>query len=288
MESPDKQPGRPPRVAILVVNGFDRRGRWGEFNEQEAREFPWIRLCIQQIKRHTRRVPYEILVWDNARIREQRRWLKNQPRVRTFGPRIGGGREKSHGHALDLLVQEVSPDTEFVITMDTDAFPVRDGWMDNILGRLHGDVQLAGVWRDELVPARPAFIHPCCLAIRLETLKLLDTGFPKGETGRDVGHRVNMAVEAAGGHTSRLYRSNRWNPHYLMGALYGDLIYHQGAGSRAPMFSGGSGEHAEHIRTTLRDLAFSDLDRLIKTLAGNLSPEGIPALAALEGVGSPA
>lgn len=275
-----KQHKGPPRTAILVANGFDRKGRWGGYNEQEALEFPWIDLCVKQIKKHSRRSSYEILVWDNTRLKEHRRLLRRQPRVRLFGPGKSGT-ELRHAQSLNRLVAKVHPETEFIITLDTDAFPIRNGWIDNLIGRLNDDVLLAGVWRDELAPRKPAYIHPCCLAVRVETLRKLGTGFAIGE-GRDVGHLLTLAAEEAGGRTSRLYRSNRWDPHYLMGALYGDLIYHQGAGSRAPKFSGDSRkDDAELIRTALRNAAFTDLERMLDALAGNLPPAEVPALAEL-------
>src|SRR5690349_2887817 len=85
------QQARPaPRTAILVVNGFDRRGRWGEYNESEARDFPWIDLCLRQIERHSGDSSYEILVWDNSFIQEQRRLLRQHPRVRMFGQKEPG------------------------------------------------------------------------------------------------------------------------------------------------------------------------------------------------------
>jgi hypothetical protein len=270
---------QPPRVAILVVNGFDRSGRWGHFNESEAREYPWIDLCLRQIKRHTRRVRYEVLVWDNTKFKDQRRKLRRNGRVRLLGPGPQG-KEIGHAPSLDQLVAAVHPETEFLITLDTDSFPVRSGWIDNLLDRLTDEVLLAGVWRDELLPQKPAYIHPCCLAIRTETLRKLDVTFVSPR-GHDVGHMITLAVEEAGGRTSRLYRSNRWNPHFLMGALYGDLIYHQGAGSRAPKFKGEPRDEShEALRTTLRDQAFADVDRLVDVLAGSLPPEALPQLAA--------
>ena len=68
-----------------------------------------------------------------------------------------------------------------------------------------------------------------------------------------------------------------------MGAVYGDLVYHQGAGSRAPKFSAATdAEHDELVRLTLRDAAFSDLDNLLDVLAGNAAPETVAGLAELE------
>lgn len=269
-----------PRTAILVVNGYDRKGRWGDYNAAEARDYPWIDLCLRQVERHSAGSSYEVLVWDNACIPEQRRLLRRHPRVRRFG-RDDPAKSLGHGRALDRLLGKVRPGTEFVITLDTDSFPVRDGWIENLTGRLNGGVLLAGVWRDEMLRGRPAYVHPSCIAVRRDTLLRLGTPFAI-EGGLDVGANLTEAVQAVGGGISRLRRSNHWNPHFLMGALYGDLVYHQGAGSRNPQFMiGGDAENHEPIREALRDAAFADVDALIDALAGNRPPETVSEVARL-------
>jgi hypothetical protein len=268
---------RPPRTAILVVNGFDRRGRWGDFNAEEAREYPWIELCLRQIRRHSRGSSYEVLVWDNTWMPEHRAIIESDPKVRRFEP-AEPGTDVRHGASLDQLVKKVRPRTEFIITLDTDSFPIRDGWIENLTGRLTDEVLVSGVWRDEMLPGKPAFIHPCCLAIRKSTLRELGARFAVG-SGADVAHNVTLAVEESGRRASKLRRSNAFNPHFLMGAVYGDLVYHQGAGSRAPMFSAKTdAEHDEAVRLALRDAAFSDLDTLVDALAGNVDPSQVPGL----------
>ncbi len=274
----------PPRTAILVVNGFDRRGRWGDFNVDEAREFPWIDLCLRQIERHSRGSSYEVLVWDNTWMPEHKELIERHPRVRRFEP-AQPGTDVRHGAALDRLVQKVRPATTFVITLDTDSFPVRDGWIENLTGRLNDDVLVAGAWRDEMLPRKPAFVHPCCLAVRRRTLRELGAQFVIGD-GADVAHNVTVAVEQAGARASKLRRSNAFNAHFLMGAVYGDLVYHQGAGSRAPTFSARrDAAHAESVRLALRDAAFQDLDMLVDALAGNVDPSMVPGLVAPTGTG---
>jgi hypothetical protein len=265
---------------VLVVNGFDRDGRWGRFEEDEARDYPWVDLCLRQIERHSRGSSYEVLVFDNSWLPEHRTILESHPRVRRFEPRQAG-RNVRHGPALDRLVRRVHPDTEFVVTLDTDSFPIRDGWIENLTGRLTGDVLVAGAWRDEMLPVKRAFVHPTCLGIRRSTLEELGTGFAIAG-GTDVAANITDAVHRRGGRSSKLRRSNRWNPHFLMGAVYGDLVYHQGAGSRAPVFSQGSDpERDEAVRVTLRDAAFSRVDDLLEVLTGNAEPDLVPTLAAI-------
>ena len=39
----------PVRCAVRIVNGFDRRRTFGGFLVVEAREYPWIRLCLNPL-----------------------------------------------------------------------------------------------------------------------------------------------------------------------------------------------------------------------------------------------
>ena len=274
----------PPKVAILVVNGFDRMGRWGDFNTHEARSYPWVDLCLKQIERHTREMSYLVYVWDNSALPEHRGLLEGRPNVtvlRSEDPDVN----LPHGAALDRLRKKVPARTEFVLTLDTDSFPIRDGWLENLTGRLTGGVLLAGAWREELVERglRP-FVHPSCLAIRRSTMRELGVGFLGGQ---DVGQSVTEAVLAAGGRISRLRRSNAWNPHFLMGGIYGDLVYHQAAGSRSARFRlTDESDDDEVLRCALRNAAFRDLDRLLAVLTGDADPETAAELGLVRGAGA--
>jgi hypothetical protein len=255
------------RTAILIVNGFDRHSARA-FDVEEARRFPWIKLCLEQLERHTAG-SYDILVWDNSALPEQLEILEADPRVAVFSEHE---KDVRHGRALDRLLREVPEATEYVVTLDTDSFPIRDGWLENLTGRLDAGAWIAGVWRDEMAPKIQPYVHPSCLAARRDTLLELDVNFAREPpTHRvDVGQNITNAVVAAGGSISRLRRSNARNMHFLMGGIYGDLVYHHGAGSRRAFFWTSFDENAdEAARIALRDAAFNDLDVLTGFLAGN-------------------
>ena len=272
---------RPARTAILVVNGFDRHSA-SSFDVEEARRFPWIRLFLERLERHTPPDAYDLLVWDNAHFPEQRELLDANPRASVFS--APGGQDVRHGRALDRLLKEVPGDTEYVVTLDTDSFPIRDGWLENVLGRLKGGASLAGVWRDEMAPEIRPYVHPSCLAARRETLVGLGINFAR-EDGQDVGQNITEAVLGAGGTISRLRRSNSRNFHFLLAGVYGDLVYHHGAGSRrAAFWTSEDPQVHEDARIALRDAAFHDLDRLVGLLTGNAPIEAADEL----GLGAPA
>src|SRR5918996_4685251 len=260
-------PPGPARTAILIVNGFDRHSA-NAFDVEEARRFPWIGLCLRQLERHTPESSYDVLVWDNSFLPEHLEILEADPRVVVFGEH---DRQKDvrHGRALDRLLREVPEETEYVVTLDTDAFPIRDGWLENLTGRLDRGAALAGVWRDEMAPRIPPYIHPSCLGARRSTLVKLGVAFARkqGVHRVDVGQNITNAVVASGGRLSRLRRSNARNMHFLMAGIYGDLVYHHGAGSRHASFWTSFDTAAdETVRIALRDAAFTDLDGLIDFL----------------------
>jgi len=249
----------------------------GDYNVDEARRFPWIRLCLEQLERHTSESAYEALVWDNSFLPEHLEILEVSPRVSVFSERETQADER-HPRALDRLLREVSTETEYVVTLDTDAFPIRDGWLDELLGRLDAGAWMTGVWRDEMAPEVEPFVHPSCLASRRDTLLHLNAVFRRSG-GQDVGQNITKTVLAAGGRISPLRRSNAVDLHFLMAGIYGDLVYHHGAGSRhANFWTSTDGEADETVRVALRDAAFANLDRLIDVLAGDLRLEHAPEL----------
>jgi hypothetical protein len=272
----DETAASPARAAILVVNGFDRHSV-SAFDVEEAQRFPWIRLFLEQLERHTAESSYDLLVWDNSFLPEQLELIEASPRASLFSE-SKSGKDVRHGRALDRLLREVPEETEYVVTLDTDSFPIRDGWLENVLGRLRDGASLAGVWRDEMAPEIRPYVHPSCLAARRETLAGLGINFAR-EDGQDVGQNITAAVLAAGGRISRLRRSNARNLHFLLAGIYGDLLYHHGAGSRhASFWTSEDAQSDEAARIALRDAAFRDLDALVDLLTGDAPVEAAARL----------
>ena len=254
-----------------MVNGFDRHSV-SAFDVDEARRFPWIRIFLEQLERHTPAGSYDLLVWDNSFFPEQLELIAASPSARVFSE-SGSGKDVRHGRALDRLLQQVPAETEYVVTLDTDSFPIRDGWLENVLGRLQEGASLVGVWRDEMAPEIRPYVHPSCLAARRETLLELGINFAR-EDGQDVGQNITSAVLERGGGISRLRRSNARNLHFLLAGIYGDLVYHHGAGSRhASFWTSDDAQADEAARIALRDAAFRDLETFVALLTGDAPRE---------------
>jgi hypothetical protein len=128
------------------------------------------------------------------------------------------------------------------LLLDSDCFPVKHDWYEHLVDSL----EVSGKWY--AAPVRTdnldVFPHPCALFIRGEyidkhlfTFRRQSTYVPslKGEEVFDIG--TAFKTDFDGKHILfPLLRSNFINPHPILGAIYGDLFYHHGAGSRPPFF----------------------------------------------------
>lgn len=265
------------RTAILIVNGFDRVGIWGtSFDQDDAVRYPWIDVCLREVERRSRASDYQVLVWDNSQIDSQREAIvRSGARLYPGDEELGEARIRQeplslvrlHMGALHTLLAKVGPEFESVITLDTDAFPIRDGWIEELTGNLE-HASLTGVWRDEMPDVLEPFVHPSCLCIRRERLRRVELPFSFGGV-QDVGQRITFDIRSAGERIEPLRRSNARNAHFLMGGIYGDLVYHHSAGSRKPVFRMTLGsEREDSIHMVLREAVFHDLDHLVAVLRG--------------------
>lgn len=154
-----------------------------------------------------------------------------------------------HSAGLNRLLAYFAADRdhEDYLILDSDAFPFRDGWLDKLCGWLAGDDLLperswASAVRCENLDTFP---HPCVVFIRggflrrlAEPARYFDFSPATcrnlaGFTFEDVG--CGLPVELAGRQVWQpMPRSNVWNPHPVLAAVYGGLFYHHGAGSRPP------------------------------------------------------
>jgi hypothetical protein len=262
----------PGRTAILVVNGFDRLALWqAPFDEDDAKRYPWIELCLREVTRRSNGSDYEVLVWDNSQLPEQRAIARRHgarlyPTDEQLSSDARPGLVLSHAASLQRLWPQVSDEFDYVMTLDTDAFPIQDGWIELLKQRLQ-DASLTGIWRDEMSTVQP-YVHPSCLFARRERLLRIEEPFSRRGV-QDVGQRITLGIAGDGERVAGLHRSNARNAHFLIGGLYGDLVYHHAAGSRAPVFWMTEGkERDERVYTRLREAIFDDVDRVVSVLRG--------------------
>ncbi len=291
------QPSRSPRVAILVVNGFARRGPRGPQRAAEALSYPWIELCLQQVQRHSQGWDYQVFAFDNSHFEPHRELMREFDRVRLRprkwvavsgrlanrvpGPYAGRMFERRHPSALDYLPAKVPADFDYIVTLDHDSFPVRDDWLDVLVGECQNGAAVTGVYLEELAPVLHPFVHVSGLCIARADLRSLGVSFGRdidylgpqeqqtAEYNQDVGQKITYEFIRLGRRIAPLRRSNEVNFHFIMGGIYGDVVYHHGAGGRRANFRQiGDIKVNEEIGRTLRDAAFADIDHLIAILRG--------------------
>lgn len=194
----------------------------------------WIDIQLRNIARHTKS-PFE--VWG---------CLNDVPGsheskfARTFD--LTG----SHGEKLNELagiVGEVCRPDDHLAFIDGDAFPIAD-WDERVLRMLETE-PLVAVRRDENFGDRQP--HPCFAMTTAAFWRDIEgdwsfrgpSSFSEHSTALrgDVGSRVLERLEERGLSWHPLLRSNRTDLHPLLFGVYGDLVYHHGAGFRRTMTS---------------------------------------------------
>ncbi len=213
-------------TAILVVNGgVDPAGDH------------WLRLGVERVRRHTQDVPYRLYVWNNnVSDSWPGQFLANAPDA-VFMEAAGDPLPHPHAVPLQRLYERARSDgVRYVVTLDSDAEPVRDGWLSEAIAALEGGAALAGIWRDELRATIEPYVHPSCLVTSVDFIERnglrLDFIAPNVDRNHDTLSSLTDKALELGLPIRKLLRSNRNQVHHLIGGLYGDAVYHHGAGSR--------------------------------------------------------
>jgi hypothetical protein len=215
-------------TAILIVNG-------GE----DPTAGKWIVFCVNKILQNTPGADFKIFVWNNNITDDiVKRFLESNSHILYM--EANPEEELGHPHAVPLQrlyshARQFNP--KYIITMDSDAHPIRKGWLEELTGRLGADCVISGVWRDELKKAIKPYVHPSCLCTSvafIEDKGLRFDGTISGpeDSRQDTLSDFTLKAESLGLGYYKLERSNKNNFHRIMGGIYGDFIYHHGAGTR--------------------------------------------------------
>ena len=151
---------------------------------------------------------------------------------------------ESHAIKLNLLadkgIEGSASDGDILIFLDGDAFPITD--LTPLIEQIRqGDYRLAAVQRlENNGDIQP---HPCFCVTTVGCWKSINGDWEAGHTWlnktgnevTDVGGNLKQKLDAAGIDWKRLLRSNKYNRHPLWYGVYDGLVYHHGAGFRAPV-----------------------------------------------------
>jgi len=141
--------------------------------------------------------------------------------------------EKSHSAKLNMLAQiaesKASGPDDLLVFCDSDCFPIAP-WEEEVRQKLSGSL-LVAVRRDENVgDPHP---HPCFTVTTVRTWKMIGGDWSEGKwtakSGRvrnEVGGKLMHILQDRGIAWEPLLRSNRFNPHPVWFAIYGDIVYH--------------------------------------------------------------
>lgn len=269
---------RPPKdnlVGILIVNG----GK----NPQEGK---WLGLCLEKIMKHTKWPNYRIYIWNNN-IEDSfvPQLVKRNPDTKLF--QTNPMKRLDHVHAVPLqkLYKIARKDhVKYVVAFDTDAFPIRDNWLTYLIEQLNKGASISGVWRDELKKYVAPYIHASCLCTSVDFVERYRLRFDKvdiesGEKMDTLGYFTEIA-EQNKKKLFKLQRSNINQLHYIMGGIYGNLIYHHGAGSRGGNYFWGEektdyiGKRNMRIKQALNRLVFQYNEQFINWLMAKEQSHG--------------
>jgi hypothetical protein len=172
----------------------------------------------------------EILVIDNGSTDGSRAWLRAE-RARGRLRAVLLPRNVFHGPAMDLAF--LLSRTEFTVALDVDAFPIEDGWLDQLLDPLHGRKYVTGA------EAKRGYVHPCCLAMntayfaqrRHTFTPHVGTWDPK-LLGRDEWDTGESITRREGLDRAQPFPRTRVRGPMQLGSIFGGFVYHNGASTR--------------------------------------------------------
>jgi glycosyltransferase involved in cell wall biosynthesis len=128
------------------------------------------------------------------------------------------------GHELAMDIGVLTAETEFVIALDVDAFPLHDDWLERLLAPLSEGAQVSGARLNR------EYVHPCCWAMR--TARFVERGHsfrshyvPRSE-GRDASGDVGEEISAAEAPNVHFFEITGQRGPGDVGTVFGDLVYH--------------------------------------------------------------
>jgi hypothetical protein len=185
----------------------------------------YLRGCLAGVRKYTEQ-PIDILVIDNHSTDGTTEFLATQADARAVRLPLNVG----HGLGLDLAFALAQ--TEFVVVLDVDAFPISNEWLATVLEPLEAGSVVAGAY------VQRAFIHPSFLAMRRRdylrlNLEFVPVGAPTapGSIPRglfmDVAEALCQTVAVVEG-SAVLHRVpiTADSGNHLVGSIYGGVVYH--------------------------------------------------------------
>lgn len=181
-----------------------------------------LMVTLEAIRRFSP-ITTEIIVVDNGSTDGSRAWLRTRPfssRVALLPANIG------HGRGLDVGV--AMSRRPIVVTLDSDAFPYSDRWLDVLLRPIVEDGMLAaGMWgrRDRLHPACAAFTRSSYFESDLSLMGYIpyvDRG-EQFELGVNAWDTAEVFFNSLGKHATHIFAADSTD---FEGSTMAGVVYH--------------------------------------------------------------
>jgi hypothetical protein len=129
-------------------------------------------------------------------------------------------------------------DSDVIVFIDPDAFPIDDSWYEKIINKLQV-YPLVAISREENIEPlldekfKP-YPHPCFLATTYGFWKNNNLSWELNPSrgASCAGVLLKETLDNLGVVWGKMLRTNCWDLHPLMFAVYDDLIFHNGSGNR--------------------------------------------------------
>lgn len=170
----------------------------------------YLEVLVQAVGRRSPPAT-RILVVDNASRDGSRARLHRLPVQRLLLP-------LNVGHELALDLGFLAARTEFVVALDVDAFPIADGWLEQLLEPLDQGCEISGARLNR------EYVHPCCLAMRtrrfVEQAHSFKSSYSngRGDVGEAMSHRERGRL--------RFFEVTSQRGPQAVGTVFGDIVYH--------------------------------------------------------------
>lgn len=128
------------------------------------------------------------------------------------------------GHELAMDLGVLLAETEFVVALDVDAFPLHDDWLERLLAPLDEGAQVSGARLNR------EYVHPCCWAMRKARFVEKGHSFrshyvPRSE-GRDASGDVGEEISTSEAPNVHFFEITSQRGPGDVGTVFGDLVYH--------------------------------------------------------------
>jgi len=179
--------------------------------------WPHLEVLIDVVRRRSP-VGTRILAVDNGSVDGSRERLAARDDVAALALPVNVG----HELAMDLGV--LLCETEFVVALDVDAFPLHDDWLERLLAPLDEGAMVAGARLNR------EYVHPCCWAMRMARFVEQGHSFrsnyvPRSE-GRDASGDVGEEISAREAPNVHFFEVTSQRGPGDVGTVFGDLVYH--------------------------------------------------------------